>query len=135
MTRRRIHGHTNPQSPTYNSWNNMRQRCTNPEHPRHAEWGGRGITVCERWQSFENFLADMGERPEGMTLGRRNNDGPYDKNNCRWETAEQQANNKSNTRTFTRGDVTMNIEWWSKELGVSVRALYYRLNNYGTIFI
>lgn len=72
----------------------MIQRCTNPKRDRYPVYGGRGITVCVRWRTFENFLEDMGERPVGRTLDRINNDGNYEPGNCRWATAEEQALNK-----------------------------------------
>lgn len=84
--------------PTYHSWSNMIRRCTNPDHPRYADWGGRGITVCARWRDYPNFLADMGEKPPGTTLGRIDNDGGYEPDNCRWETHQQQARNQRSTR-------------------------------------
>jgi hypothetical protein len=72
----------------------MRSRCLNPNYDKYPFYGGRGITICERWNSFENFLADMGERPEGLTLDRRNNDGNYEPSNCRWATALEQRHNR-----------------------------------------
>lgn len=72
----------------------MRQRCENPNNSRYADYGGRGIRVCKRWADFRNFIADMGKKPEGSSLDRRNNDGDYKPSNCRWATAKQQANNR-----------------------------------------
>jgi hypothetical protein len=80
----------------YSSWANMVRRCTHTDDPRYPEWGGRGITVCERWLSFDNFLADMGERPPGMSIDRKDNKGNYEPGNCRWATPhEQQVNNEN----------------------------------------
>lgn len=81
--------------PTYKSWESMRYRCLNSNSPDYPGYGGRGITICRPWDSFENFLHDMGMRPEGTSLGRINNDGNYEPSNCRWETPKQQQNNTS----------------------------------------
>lgn len=81
-------------TPTYNSWRSMRKRCTWPGAVDWRSYGGRGVSVCSRWDSFQNFLDDMGERPEGMTLDRINVNGNYEPANCRWATAKEQAANK-----------------------------------------
>ena len=97
-----IHGlATTPPTVTYTAWANMRGRCRNPNHPAYARYGGRGILVCASWDSFETFLADMGERPEWATggLDRINNDGNYEPGNCRWATLEEQGTNKSHCPT------------------------------------
>lgn len=96
---RRTHGHSRARggrpSHTYKTWQAMRQRCTNPQSAKWDQYGGRGIEVCGRWQTFENFLADMGERPEGMTLDRIDGDGNYEPRNCRWADAATQSNNRT----------------------------------------
>lgn len=79
---------------TYTVWANMLDRCRRITNPAYKNYGGRGITVCARWVKFENFLADMGERPKGLTLDRKNNDKGYSKRNCRWATWVEQQNNR-----------------------------------------
>lgn len=103
------HGHaktdTRPASPTYDCWSAMRARCATPTHRHYAEYGGRGITVCERWvNSFENFLADMGNKPPGLTLERRDNDKGYGPDNCKWAPQSEQNRNRSITK-LTADDV------------------------------
>jgi hypothetical protein len=84
-------------SPAYVSWCAMHQRTSNPENPAYDNYGGRGIKVCERWSGntgFQNFIMDMGERPEGKTLDREDPDGNYEPDNCRWATPQEQTDNR-----------------------------------------
>jgi len=92
-----IHGHAiyGKVSRTYRSWQAMKERCYKPKSINYGRYGGKGITVCERWRnSFVNFLADMGERPEGTTMDRKNSKGNYEPGNCRWATDDIQQQNR-----------------------------------------
>ncbi len=95
---RRTHGHSK-HLPEYFIWKGMRQRCSNPRNQKFKDYGARGISVCERWDSFEAFLSDMGRRPSpGHSIDRKNNDGNYEPGNCRWATAKEQAANTRRSR-------------------------------------
>ncbi len=90
------HGATrNGQSPTYSTWAAMHARCRRPKNKCYDSYGGRGIQICERWYRFENFLADMGEKPLGMSIDRKDSNGNYTPDNCRWATATEQSRNRS----------------------------------------
>ena len=93
---RLAHGHNRRgrATPTYSSWQHMRTRCHNPNHLCYHRYGGRGITISARWDSFLNFLEDMGERPEGRELDRIDNDGNYEPGNCRWVTRAENMRNR-----------------------------------------
>lgn len=85
-------------TPTYNVWCSMIRRCRDPTVIGYHRWGGRGISVCERWLKFENFFDDMGHKPKNKSLDRINNDGHYEPSNCRWATRLQQTKNRSSRK-------------------------------------
>lgn len=116
-------------SGTYKSWLAMRQRCNKPGVTSYEDYGGRGIRVCERWESFENFLADMGPRPVGTTLDRYpNGDGNYEPGNVRWATSAEQARNKrNNVRVAIAGSTALLVEV-AERSGVSAATLRARVN-------
>ncbi len=125
------HGHARDfnETPTYRSWQRMKNRCLNPNKDNYALYGGRGIQVCERWRSsFENFLADMGERPEGKTLDRYPNpDGNYEPNNCRWATPKEQTNNTRQCVILTFNGCSRNVMQWSEITGIPHGVLCQRI--------
>jgi hypothetical protein len=119
------HGHTREHSPssTWISWDAMLKRCIHK-----PEYAGRGIKVCERWQTFENFLTDMGERPPRTTLDRYpNQSGDYEPGNCRWATAKQQARNTKQNRMLTFDGKSLSVSEWAELRGMSVYTLFARL--------
>lgn len=98
-------------SKTYTSWEHMRQRCDNPNHDQYKDYGGRGITYDPAWNSYKQFREDMGKRPDGYTLDRKDNDGPYCKTNCQWATWEQQQNNRRIPSNNTSGLKGVSFCW------------------------
>lgn len=108
--------------PIYSVWATMVQRCTNPRNPDFAFYGGRGITLCERWREFTYFLADVsaeiGDCPRGHTLDRINNDGGYEPGNIRWATRREQAHNSRRVRWLTANGVRANLDDWMIRLQV-----------------
>lgn len=118
-------------TPTWNSWRMMRRRCYEKTLFAYCFYGGKGISVCERWrESFENFLSDMGERPDGLTLDRIDSSGNYEPSNCRWSTAKVQGNNKSSTKFITFNGETLCVNDWANRLDMTVQSLWYRLYKY-----
>lgn len=125
------HGHSvnYSDSPTYTSWRGMRGRCLNPHASNYDRYGGRGITVCDSWNKFENFLADMGERPKGTTLDRIDNNKRYEPSNCRWaEISEQNSNQRRTVRLEINGR-TQTLTEWARALGIARSTLSRRLRS------
>ena len=87
-------------TPAYISWKQMKQRCLNPNAPDYKNYGGRGVTICEKWFKFAGFYEDMGERPNGLTLDRIDNNESYCKENCKWSTRSEQNRNKRGLVNF-----------------------------------
>lgn len=112
---------------TYKIWCLMRQRCINPKSNAYQWYGGRGISICERWNDYSNFVNDMGTRPDGCSLDRINNDGPYSPENCRWATPIEQARNRRNVRVLTYNGQTKSVPEWADHIGVPRGSLYNRI--------
>jgi hypothetical protein len=126
----KLHGHTTHtgSSPTYKSWHMMKQRCCNPNNAQYHDYGGRGITMCSRWMSFENFLADMGERPDGTSIERKDNNIGYYPDNCCWATKSAQQRNRRANRYLELDGRRMILVDWAAELDITPHALIGRLN-------
>ena len=110
------------------AWNNMMQRCKNKKHPRYNDWGGRGITVCERWDKFENFLEDMEVIPEKYELDRIDNNKEYSKENCRLVLEKLQSRNRRSNVNITFNNKIQCLKDWANEYNISYSTLRYRLN-------
>jgi hypothetical protein len=129
--RNRTHGMGSRSSrhPLYRTWANIIQRCTNANNPKFKDYGGRGITVCDRWKnSFANFLADVGDRPfDGAEIDRINNDLGYEKSNVRWASRRMQTTNTRRNRIIVFGGSSMSLTEWATELGWSYCGLADRI--------
>lgn len=113
-------------------WRSMRNRCYNENQKSHKHYGGRGIVVCDRWlgnEGFNNFVADMGEKPVGYTIDRINVNGNYEPSNCRWASMEEQANNKRTSRYLTAAGESMTLAQWARKLGCTPSGILHRLEN------
>ncbi len=100
-------------------WEGMLHRCDNPNAHAYNRYGGRGIKVCERWRKFENFCNDMGSRPQGFTIERRNNNKGYSPENCHWASRKEQSNNTRTNRRITYNGKTLTISQWAEQTGLS----------------
>lgn len=117
--------------PEFRSWRMMHYRCEDPAYDRYPDYGGRGITICERWRGergFVHFLTDMGPRPSPKhSLDRIDNDGPYSPANCRWATPREQSNNTRKTIRITWDGRTQGLREWAQEVGISPCTLRIRI--------
>lgn len=128
VTGDRVRKHGMVNSRTWLAWRNLRSRCTNPKDNRFESYAGRGITACPRWlESFEAFLADMGECPEGMSIERKNNDGPYEPGNCRWATVKEQARNRRSSVFVEHNGERLTIAEWAERYRIPYKTLWERL--------
>lgn len=124
----RIVTHGLHDSREYQTWADMKARCINANHACYADYGGRGIAVCERWLTFENFYADMGPRPSKKhSLDRKNNDGDYCPGNCRWATKREQSANTRRNHLIAANGETLPVEEWARRLGCRATTIHKRL--------
>ena len=123
------HGHytNNKQSPEYHTWASLKRRCNNVNNQDYHLYGGRGITYCKSWEKFENFYADMGKKPEGLSLDRIDNNGNYCKENCRWATNYQQSINKRNTIHLVLGKESKPLLVWCEIYNIGAGKVRQRL--------
>lgn len=112
----------------YAVWKQMFQRCENPNCDAYHNYGGRGISVCQEWQNFEVFLADMGDRPKGFTIERIDVNGNYCKDNCEWATRKTQNNNTRRNRVYIFRGESKNLAQWSEHLGIRWETLRTRID-------
>lgn len=111
----------------YRAWGHMMSRCYNPLDLRYPRYGGRGITVCKRWHRVENFFADMGEIPLGLTLERKNTNLGYSRANCCWATNQEQSNNRSTNIWVTWRGERRTIAQWARLRGLKIATLWHRI--------
>lgn len=121
-----VHGLS--RTPAYTAWLNIRARCENEASPSYKNYGGRGIRVCDRWQSFDNFFADMGQPPSAQhSIERLNNNGNYEPDNCIWATRYQQSRNRRNNVSVTINGETKFISEWCEQYGIALASVHRRL--------
>lgn len=124
----RNHRHGMSGTPEYLCWQHMLRRCRDPKTNHFHRYGGRGITVCERWMSFENFFADMGRKPSpGHQIDRIDNDGNYEPTNCRWVTRKEQARNRYTNTFLEWGGLRLTLAEWGERTGINATILSDRL--------
>lgn len=123
--------HGKSKTPTYRIWVGMMSRCYRAKPTEYRLYQGRGIRVCKRWHQFVNFLSDMGERPSGKVLDRRDNNGNYTPRNCRWASPKESSNNTRWNRLVTMNGETMSLTMWCRKLGIPYGRVHGRVYAYG----
>jgi hypothetical protein len=120
-------------SAEYQTWNGLKGRCLNTNNNAFHSYGGRGITVCDRWKdSFEDFLADMGPRPSPKhSIDRVNNDLGYSPENCRWATKKEQGNNRRTNVYYEYAGERLQLTTWANRIRINKTTLHMRINRYG----
>ncbi len=121
--------------PEYRVWANAVQRCCNPKNPYFPDYGGRGITICERWrESFRAFLSDVGPRPSPKYwIDRIDNNGNYEPGNIRWATAKEQADNRRNSAYLSYMGETRRVRDWARLVGLGEETIQRRIRNGMTV--
>jgi hypothetical protein len=127
IERNTTHGLAKQYPKTYRTWKDMRARCNNPNNTEFHNYGGRGITICKQWDDFAVFFADMGARPEGLSIERINVNGNYEPTNCKWADIGEQANNKQSSIRITHNGETKTMTQWARQLGKAHGTLAYRI--------
>lgn len=130
----RVHGNYRVDAikrhPLYRIWAGMRRRCFSKTSASYSAYGARGITVCERWADFRAFASDMGPRPDGKSLERKNNDGPYSPENCVWATPKQQSANTRQTKLIEFNGERLPLREWARRIGIDKNSLKDRLKRW-----
>jgi len=117
-------------------FDHIKTRCNNNKSPDYKDYGGRGINLCDEWSTrfgLTNFIEDMGKCPDGMSIERINNNGPYCKDNCKWATPKEQGNNKRNNVLITYNEETLNVSQWAEKIGMDSETLRFRINRWNDV--
>jgi hypothetical protein len=125
----RTHGQSNPKTRAYRSWASMKARCQNPKVQKYPLYGGRGITICAPWIAFENFYADMGECPEGMTLERKDSNGNYEPGNVRWASVLEQSRNRRSSKYVIHNGQRLALKDYATIMGIKYTTAYKQLRD------
>jgi len=128
LQREAVTKHGQAGTPEYQAWNSCRNRCNNPSYQGYADYGGRGIAVCDRWDDLENFLADMGPRPKGCSLDRIDNELGYSPENCKWSTQSEQGRNRRSNRYIESWGITLLLCEWAEISGLASRTISSRID-------